>query len=226
MYKISIKLAGLVCYLALLGMLYGFDWLQLLEPKSLLAILLGTVILTASQYRKGSSKADMAASLKWNLLFAGFLTTLLSVLSAMSSPNITSMTGRKLAGHLLPIVYSSILYLVSMVFYKDEKKETGALPYPVSVVDHSHLLDAAVAERVFKAYALTGRECHVALKLLEDTPNKEIAQQLYITEATVKKHVQNIYQKFQVSDRNSFRKSYLSKAVTAVPVELGDGKGI
>ena len=33
----------------------------------------------------------------------------------------------------------------------------------------------------------TNRKCHVALKLLENISNKEIASQLYISEATVKK---------------------------------------
>lgn len=40
-------------------------------------------------------------------------------------------------------------------------------------------------------------------------PNKEIAAQLYISEATVKKHVQNIYQKFGATDRNSFQEIYI-----------------
>lgn len=71
-------------------------------------------------------------------------------------------------------------------------------------------------EKVFRAFGLTDRECHVAAKLMESSTNKEIAAQLYISEATVKKHIQNIYQKFQSSDRDSFRKIFREKATGTI----------
>lgn len=50
---------------------------------------------------------------------------------------------------------------------------------------------------------VTDREQQVALLVLESKSNKEIATQLDITERTVKAHMHNMFQKFEVSDRLS-----------------------
>ncbi len=50
---------------------------------------------------------------------------------------------------------------------------------------------------------ITAREQQVALLVLESKSNKEIAEQLNITERTVKAHMHNMFQKFEVSDRLS-----------------------
>lgn len=50
---------------------------------------------------------------------------------------------------------------------------------------------------------VTDREQQVALLVLESKSNKEIAEQLNITERTVKSHIHNVFQKFDVSDRLS-----------------------
>ena len=49
--------------------------------------------------------------------------------------------------------------------------------------------------------ALSARESEVLKLLVEGMTNKDIGAQLYITEDTAKKHVQNIIYKMQVSDR-------------------------
>ncbi len=49
--------------------------------------------------------------------------------------------------------------------------------------------------------ALSARESEVLKLLVEGMTNKDIGAQLYITEDTAKKHVQNIIYKLQVSDR-------------------------
>jgi DNA-binding NarL/FixJ family response regulator len=50
---------------------------------------------------------------------------------------------------------------------------------------------------------VTDREQQVALLLLDSKSNKEIAEQLNITEHSVKAHMHNMFQKFDVSDRLS-----------------------
>lgn len=50
---------------------------------------------------------------------------------------------------------------------------------------------------------VTDREQQVALLVLDSKSNKEIAEQLNITERTVKAHMHNMFQKFKVSDRLS-----------------------
>lgn len=49
---------------------------------------------------------------------------------------------------------------------------------------------------------LSSRERDVLEKILEDKKRKEIADELYITENTVKKHISNIFAKLEISNRN------------------------
>lgn len=49
---------------------------------------------------------------------------------------------------------------------------------------------------------LSARERDVFQKILEDKKRKEIAEELFITENTVKKHISNIFAKLEVSNRN------------------------
>ena len=85
-----------------------------------------------------------------------------------------------------------------------------------SAVKSVNLFDPALSQRIFIEYGLTNRECHVASKLLENASNKEIAAQLYISEATIKKHIQNIYQKFGATDRSSYKEIYIKEASAVV----------
>lgn len=212
MKKQLTKSAGLLCYLAIVSLLFDFNWILLIKPKPLLSILLGMLILTASQYKKEYTGEDISVSLKWNLLFASFLTTLISILSSASSRGFADMNGWRLIESLLPMLYGSIIYLaLEIVFYDFLEKEKGEKARR-ALEGIPDLTDTFIAEQVFRKFELTGRECHVALKLLENIPNKEIAVQLYISESTVKKHIQNIYQKFGATDRNSFRDIYLQAA--------------
>lgn len=206
------QLLGLLLYLLIMGILLDFNWTMLIKPKPFFTVVLGMIILTVSQYKKTLTQEDVLISAKWNLLFAGFLTTLMSVLSFISSSNLDKLNVTLFVEQLLPLLYSSILYLVFNLFLeRPTSKENNRVDSNV-VMQPMDLYNTLIADQVFREFDLTNRECHVATKLLDNISNKEIALQLYISEATVKKHIQNIYQKFQATDRNSFKELYISKA--------------
>ena len=208
------KIFGLFSYLIVLGLLFDFNWVLIFSPKPFFSVILGMVILTASQYKKGDNKEDIAVSLRWNLVFSSFLTTLISILSSISPMRVSDTGSWGITESLLPMLYGSIIYLILNILLGDPaKKEIGGHPIE-SVTNINDLFDPAFAQRVFIEYGLTNRECHVALKLLENISNKEIASQLYISEATVKKHIQNIYQKFGATDRNNFKMIYIQSTET------------
>lgn len=206
------KALGLLCYLAIVSLLFDFNWMLVFSPKPFLSVMIGMIILTASQYKKGYTKEDLAVSLKWNLLLASFLTTLISILSSTASRGLAYMTSSQLAESLLPMLYGSIIYLILSIVLKDPIKSDTNIQTEKPLEKTHDLTATIIAEQVFKEFELTNREFHVASKLLENIPNKEIAAQLYISEATVKKHIQNIYQKFGTADRNSFKEIYFQSA--------------
>jgi DNA-binding CsgD family transcriptional regulator len=49
--------------------------------------------------------------------------------------------------------------------------------------------------------AITDRETDIVTLLLEGKSNKDIAQELFVEEGTIKKHLQSIFKKFQVKSR-------------------------
>ncbi|HYE81958.1 MAG TPA: helix-turn-helix transcriptional regulator [Clostridia bacterium] len=212
MKKQLTKAAGLLCYLIIISLLFDFNWILLVKPKPLLSVILGMAVLTASQYRREYTKEDLYTALRWNLLFASFLTTLISILSLVSSGDLAGIAGWQFIGSLLPMLYGSIIYLILSIVFNDSVEAGKRKQADKSIGKLQDLTAAYIAEQVFREFELTNRECHVALKLLENMSNKEIAAQLYISEATVKKHIQNIYQKFEAADRNSFREIYLENA--------------
>lgn len=67
---------------------------------------------------------------------------------------------------------------------------------------------------VMENCALSERELEVAWLLYRGYTNRQIGEELYIAETTVKKHVSHIYQKMNVQSRKEFR-AYVQ--FTAVP---------
>ncbi len=55
---------------------------------------------------------------------------------------------------------------------------------------------------------LSKRELQVAHKIMEGLPNKTIANQLFISERTVKFHCANIYRKLEIRNRAALMASY------------------
>lgn len=59
--------------------------------------------------------------------------------------------------------------------------------------------------KAMERYAVSERELEVAWLLYRGYTNRQIGEELYIAETTVKKHVSHIYQKMDVQSRKEFR---------------------
>ncbi|MFC3121157.1 helix-turn-helix domain-containing protein [Agaribacter flavus] len=55
---------------------------------------------------------------------------------------------------------------------------------------------------------LSKREKEIAMKIMEGLPNKLIANDLFISERTVKFHCANIYRKLQIRNRHALVANY------------------
>lgn len=222
-----IRLAGILAYLLLLGVLFEFDWNRMLQPAPLLSVLLGTLVLTLSQWKKGDPVRNLPERLKWNAFVAGMLTSLFSILTLMSGGWNGQATLSAFSDSLMPFFYASLFALpwhrralpgergaeedaqVPDTTNPPTRAVAGTLPD----WQQEWLLARRSAEAIHKVLSRQGftpRECHVAQKMLEDAPNREIAESLYISESTVKKHIQNLFRKCGATDRRTFRKLFLA----------------
>lgn len=198
---------GLLLYLLVLGLLFRFDLLRILQPVPMLSVVLGMVILTLFQYAKGMTKEDILSMAQWNAFFAGLLSSLLSLLTLFPLDESKGSAIEQVADKLVPLIYGSILYLILDLFLNHDKKSRQANP-TVPSAQAEDIFSPAAANPILAAKGLSPRECHVALKMMEGISNKEIAQLLYISESTVKKHIQNIFKKCGATDRHQFLALY------------------
>jgi len=191
--------AGLVVlYLLLLTALLGFRIGALLDLRSLCAVVLGTVLLSPAAAIEGVRQRKLPGNLSGNALTAGFLTLFFVLFSALSAVRTLPELMPALAGCLRPVFYGLVL---SVILRRPTPEKSGgeAVPPPCGDINES---DAR--ERVyyrFRALGLTQREAEVARLSLCGRSNREIAEELFISELTVKKHMQHIFEKLGVSKR-------------------------
>ena len=74
------------------------------------------------------------------------------------------------------------------------------------------------------AGGLSERETEVLVLAARGLPNRLIAQQLYISEATTKRHLANIYQKVGVRSRNEMVRKAMEEEWLGIEEIAGDGK--
>jgi DNA-binding CsgD family transcriptional regulator len=65
-----------------------------------------------------------------------------------------------------------------------------------------------------ETYQLTGREIEIVTCVGEGLKNAEIADRLFISEVTVKKHIQNIFEKMEINNRTSLIQKALLLSTT------------
>ncbi|MBS7525383.1 helix-turn-helix transcriptional regulator [Fusibacter paucivorans] len=207
-----LKWMGPIVYLIVVITLFKINIGILIQPLPLITVLGGGVILAASRRRDSTRWLDAFGT---GVLYAGALASLLLLLSA-------ALSGlNALAEAFVPGIYAGFVYLIihfyqgkpeGAVIKSEEPEQTqlaGDDRSPVNTL-RSDWDSERTATPFLLAYALTPRESHVALKMIQGMDNRSIAESLFISEATLKKHVQNIYRKLDCHDRQSFMTAYMT----------------
>lgn len=196
------KLLGIGLFILLAVIIMGIDQRRLIDGRSMISIIVGSIILTLSQMNRKTSIKQMVAFARWNAFFSGILMTLLLLLASIKDPE---YQGGNYLNVLIPLVYGSVFYLIIDWFLDQRPK----------ILEKNQLEDKPEvsiqqAAEILAAKGFSPREVHVALKIIENCTNKSIASQLFISEATVKKHIQNMFRKCGAEDRAAFIELYKS----------------
>jgi DNA-binding CsgD family transcriptional regulator len=210
------KLLGIGVFIIFAVIIMGFDQNRLIDSRSLAAVLSGTAILTLSQLYKKIKVRQIIVFARWNAFFSGLLITLLTFLTRITDPELLSGGGSSMVA-FVPVIYGSVLFLIfdwlsDQSFIVHEKTNKYALndsndsndTNVTTETTQTPVLSIQQATEVLTAHGFSPREVHVALKIIDNCTNKSIATQLYISEATVKKHIQNMFRKCGAEDRAAF----------------------
>ena len=102
---------------------------------------------------------------------------------------------------LIKALTSNSLVIRSQLFERKGKSENRSF-FVVSVEEQND--SRCINETLLRdVYRLTDREIEITSKISEGLKNSEIAERLFVSEITVKKHIQNIFEKVFVTNRSA-----------------------
>lgn len=187
MRKIVGKSAVVLLYILLLCVTLKLKISQLFNLPLIGLCLIGGVILCLPLLKKGMSWHACGSIFGRNALMAGYLEAFMLLFASMneSLPDDLALLPA-LALDLRPILYGFICHLI---FCREQKKEV--VPGP----------NLCISKPKLDLSNLTKREHQIVNLIQKGLSNREIAEELFISETTVKKHVSNIFEKTGVSSR-------------------------
>lgn len=212
MKKVILKLGVIFFYLLILLSASGFHLSSILDSKSILLVLLGTVMLSLTGCKNKITIIEFKRVLPWNAQMTGYLTSFIFLFITMSSGLESKNLYQEIVLALRPILYALIL----QILFKEEEKDAEIESNPFGQVrkeSQKEMSGKIVIEMdEFEAVildlrkgGLTEREIEVAKHLCLGDSNIEIGEKLFISQMTVKKHLSNLYRKTAIENREQFR---------------------
>lgn len=202
MKNILIKSSTMFFYILALLWFAEFNFRLLFDLKSMGMLLFGTVLLTFPTYLKDKDMGNLIVSAKWNSQVTAYLTTFASQFALLSSNQTTIDLVNRMVLNCRPLLYELLIYMIL----------TQLAAYVDSDETESKRHEENVSFEILKAeYQLTQREMDIAKLILLGHSNKEIGNNLFISENTVKKHVYNLFKKLEVENREQLKNKILNK---------------
>ena len=171
---------------------------MLFSPKHVGMFLLGCLILCLPHFEKKNSPSDWRAIFKNNAMMAGGLETFMLIFAGMSRKGLMPAdVFAEIALGMCPLFYGFICYAV----LRDGEGRRG----DEAPREEGETLKGAAAVPKHDFSSLTRQEKCVAELIARGLTNREIGEELCISETTVKKHVSNIFEKLGISSRRELR---------------------
>lgn len=197
-------LLSVTAYIAILGYALDFDLLMLIDIRLVFLTLLGTLILALPFYERQKGWRCLPGIFRRKALEAGFIETFLLLFSSLQDSGghelILSRMLAEIALCFRPLLYGCLLFLLS------EGTDVPDAPQE-SPEQEAASKKAPDIQELSETCGLTRRETQIAALILAGKSNAEIAAALFISEATVKKHVSNIFEKTGIKKREELGRS-------------------
>ena len=202
------RIAVVLCYIAVLAYLNGFSLEAMLDVRGIAAVLLGMLLFSLPQIREYWSVRRDAVyfwnRIAYNGLMSGYLTAILFLLAHLSTP-VEGMSGRSvdisrlLGADLRPVLYGLCIYTALHVREPERTEEQASSDIQEKGPTNDELY------LYYQKSGLTNRETELAILAYRGYSNREIAEECYISEATVKKHMTHIFEKLGIERREELQ---------------------
>lgn len=228
------KSIGILLYLVLMAVFLKFDLRLLINFRQFFLVVFGTVLLLLpSLYERADEKQKLPETdeeklisrvkrifqkervrVGQNAVWAGILQTFVLLFLQMNTAE-GEIGGMQMAAlSCRPILYGFCIWIIL--------QDPGKAGRPVAVnegQDDNNVENKTAAEVIGAAVdyrqclqdlGLTKREVEIALLVIQNESNAEIAEQLFISETTVKKHMSNIFSKLEIGQRREIKEKCIS----------------
>ena len=194
------KLGAIMLYLILLCLLLGKEAVKLFNLPLIGVALLGGVLLTLPNIEKNIKPQNLKNIFGRNALMAGYIEAFMFLFVRLRQFDATwEELLSVLALDMRPMFYGFIIYILFSDSKEQDKKE-------IEIVDADQGSEVLREEKKQPDFScLTKREKQVAELLQKGLSNREIGEELYISETTVKRHVSNILEKMGMESRKDLR---------------------
>lgn len=200
------KLIAVILYLLFLCFLLKTKVILLFSPGHIGMFLLGCMILCIPYLERDTKWKGFGGIFKKNAIIAGYLETFMLIfVSMVGKEAMWEELPAELALDLRPLFYGFVSYMILKdetdvqkedkkleQIKKGEKQETG------NETEHERKNEIDFSK-------LTRQEKVIAEMIRQGLRNREIGEELCISETTVKKHVSNIFAKLEISSRKELK---------------------
>ncbi|MCM1136472.1 MAG: LuxR C-terminal-related transcriptional regulator [Clostridium sp.] len=211
MKKVVKSFAAVIFYLLMLCFLLKTEAVLLFSPKHMGMFLAGCVILCLPCLEKNLKWADIRGIFRKNVIMAGYLEAFMLLFVSLNREGLQrEEIVREVTLALRPLFYGFVCYMI----LKDGEDAKDPPPAAEGELDFfeekpdSFEKKPASTEKEKPEYdfsLLTRQEKLVAELIGRGLTNREIGEELCISEATVKKHVSNIFEKLSINSRKELR---------------------
>lgn len=183
----------LIVWLVAVAFFMEYNWIRLIIDVPLICLLvIGSASLIIRSRQNGSERNL--------LLYKGIITFFITcnyLTYLVSESGLLLSTGKNIMD--VTIFFWLVINVVNMIFMYKKDFAESYLQQPEPVVQTLNLEEAM--DIVKEKYELTKREVEILKEVYDGKTNTQIAEDLFISESTVKAHIYNIFRKMNVKSR-------------------------
>lgn len=220
MKKIILRTCILLVLVTIASYFAGLSISELFSPVYFGLFVVGTAALVLVEYTRQRKKQEILSYTKEQVIWLSFLISFFAVFVRLMKPVYGEEIRRDILLCMRPVFYGLCIRIIlngledkptEVSALEAEKEEEGGelqeTPKKESQHDTGKRRELSEKERAefikgyFRDNGLSKREMEVAMFLLRHYSNQEIAEELFLTENTVKKHNANLYKKLGINNR-------------------------